>query len=65
MLVGKDTRNVINNELFVDTWNVKYVENKNTGEDDLVEQYGGQIPISRTNEQRYLGFVLSIMEIKW
>ena len=38
MLVGKDTRNVINNELFVDTWNVKYVENEDTGEDDLVEQ---------------------------
>ena len=31
----------------------------NTGEDDPVEQYGGQMPISRTNEQRYFGFVLS------
>ena len=59
MLVGKDTRNVINNEFFVDTWNVKYVENKDTGEDDLVQHYGGQIPIGKTDEQRYLGFVLS------
>jgi hypothetical protein len=38
MLLGKDTRNVINNKWFVDTWNVKYVENEDTGEDDLVEQ---------------------------
>ena len=59
MLVGNDTRNVINNELFVDTWNVKYVDNKDTGEDNLVELYGGQIPIGKTDEQKYLGFVLS------
>ena len=32
MLISKNPENVINNELTVDNWNVKYVENAN-GED--------------------------------
>ena len=50
MLVGKNTVNVINNELLVDSW---------IGEDDFVESYVGQVPIGKTNEQKYLGFIIS------
>ena len=59
MLVGKDTSTVINSNLMVDNWSVQYIENKQTGEDDLKETYCGLTKIKKTNEQKYLGFVLS------
>jgi hypothetical protein len=59
MLVGKNTVNVINNELLVDSWKIEYKENIETGEDDLVESYVSQVPIGKTNEQEYLGFIIS------
>ena len=59
MLIGKDTQNVINGDLEVDNWKVEYVDNFDTGEVDLVETYFGKIPISKTEEEKYLGFVLS------
>ena len=59
MLVGKNTVNVINNELLVDSWKIEYKENIETGEDDLVESYVGQVPIGKTNKQKYLGFIIS------
>ena len=58
MLVGKNTENIINTKLFVDKWEVKY-EESDTGEEVLKETYVGQVPIEETDEQRYLGFVLS------
>ena len=58
MLIGKDTKNIINTELFVDKWEVKY-EVSETGEDVLVETHVGQVFIEETEEQRYLGFILS------
>ena len=59
MLVGKDTENVINNELFVDKWIIDYKKNNDTGEDDIEESYSGQVPIGKTTEHKYLGFVIS------
>ena len=59
MLVGKNIENVITSDLYVDSWTVDYKENKETEEDDLIEQYAGQMPIGAVDEQRYLGFVLS------
>ena len=59
MLIGKDTENVVNNELMVDNWTIDYVKNSDTGEDDLVENYNGQVLIEKTNEYKYLGFVIS------
>ena len=58
MLVGKNTDNIINTKLFVDKWEVKHDE-ADTGEEMLVETYIGKVPIEETEEQRYLGFVLS------
>jgi hypothetical protein len=59
MLVGKNVQSVINSELMVDEWSVKYVENEQTGEAELNEMYCGLTGIEKTNEQKYLGFVLS------
>ena len=58
MLLGKNTDNIINTKLYVDKWQVKY-EESDTGEEVLEETYVGQTPIEETEEQRYLGFVLS------
>ena len=59
MLIGKNTQNVVETDLVVDTWKVEYLDNPVTGEADLVETYSGQMPIKKTDEQKYLGFVLS------
>ena len=59
MLVGKDVTNVVNTNLKVDKWIVKYKENVHTGEADLEEFYCGLTDIEQTDEQKYLGFILS------
>ena len=59
MLVGKDIKNVVNNELLVDSWSIDYQENSDTGEDDLIESFNGQVAIGKTEEHKYLGFVIS------
>ena len=59
MLIGKSKDHVINNNLQVDTWKVDYVDNKNTGEADLIESYNGKVDIEKTDEYVYLGFVIS------
>ena len=59
MLVGKDIKNVVNNELLVDSWSIDYQENTDTGEDDLIESFNGQVAIDKTEEHKYLGFVIS------
>ena len=58
MLVGRDTKNIINTELFVDKWEVRHEESE-SGEEIFVETHVGQVAIEETEEQRYLGFVLS------
>ena len=59
MLIGKDTTNVLNSELFVDCWKVEHGEVSEPGGEDLIEIYEGPIPIEKTEQQKYLGFVLS------
>ena len=59
MLVGKNVKNVINTHLKVDEWSISYVDNVDTGEADLTEVYCGLTDIKKTDEQKYLGFVLS------
>ena len=51
MLIGKDTKNVLNTNLSVDSWTVKHEENLKTGERDLTEIYDGQILIEETDTQ--------------
>ena len=57
LLVGKSTNNVINSKLMVDSWESKYV----TEEDDikLEEKFEGLVELGQTEEQTYLGFVIS------
>ena len=57
MLVRKNTENEINNPLTVDKWNVKHVENIETGDSDLIETYEGNVEIEKTEIQKYLEFV--------
>ena len=59
MVIGKDTRDVLDSDLAVDSWDVEYVDNLDTGDYDLVETFVGQTPIEETDKHKYLGFVLS------
>ena len=59
MLIGKKNNDFLDVELLVDKWEVKYEDDKNTGKEKLVETFHGLTPIGKTNEQKYLGFVIS------
>ena len=50
---------VINSNLLVDKWSVEHREDVQRGEIELYEEYCGQVEINQTNEQKYLGFVIS------
>ena len=43
----------------MDHWKKEHVENKVTGEHDLIESYNGKVEIDRTEEYKYLGFIIS------
>ena len=59
MLIGKNKENVISSDLYVDKWTVEHQDNFVTGDTDLVEKYAGQVMMSKSDEQKYLGFILS------
>ena len=59
MLIGKKKENVISSDLYVDKWTVEHQDNFVTGDTDLVEKYAGQVKMSKCDEQKYLGFILS------
>ena len=59
MLVGKGAIPEMNSNLMVDKWSKSYIEDVQTGEDNLKEIYFGLTQIEKTDEQKYLGFVLS------
>ena len=57
MLIGKNKECVVNSQLMVDSWETKYEQ---TGDNvNLVETFTGLVNIEKTNEQKYLGFVIS------
>ena len=58
MLVGKNCANVVQSDIFVDNWKIEYEDIPDTAETKLVETFCGQIPMMKTEEQKYLGFVL-------
>ena len=50
----------MNSDIFVDKWNVKHIDSpENSDNNDLVEEYGGKVAIGKTENQKYLGFILS------
>ena len=59
MIVGKFADMKKQEKLQVDSWKTEYKENKITGEYDLIESYDGKVDIARTEEYKYLGFVIS------
>ena len=59
MLISKDVDTVPNNNLMVDSWKVQYVNDPATDSCELKETFEGLELIKKTEEQKYLGFVLS------
>jgi hypothetical protein len=59
MLIGKKTEDIHNSKLSVDKWTVEHIEDKVTGDTELVETYSGKVDIGQCNEQKYLGFIIS------
>ena len=58
MIIGKNA-NLIKENLQVDNWKTEYRENEISGEINLNEYYGGKINILKTDQYKYLGFVIS------
>ena len=58
MIIGNQD-NCIDSDLLVDSWEQHYVENKKTGEYEMVENYVGEVPVGKTCEYKYLGFIIS------
>ena len=59
MVVGKSKLISKPQSLQVDNWTTKHVENKTTGGHDLIETYEGKIEMEKTDEYKYLGFMIS------
>ena len=58
-MIIENEENCMNTELLVDSWEQNYKENTKTGELELVENYIGEVPIGKTTEYKYLGFMIS------
>ena len=59
MLIAKDKEHILNSDLTVDKWKTVHKDKSEAGEDTILDIYEGQVPIAKTDEQKYLGFVLS------
>ena len=59
MLISKENENGLNCDLMVDSWESYYEEDPTTGKLSLIERFVGQTKIEQTEEQLYLGFVIS------
>ena len=58
MLICKEGESVLNSDLMVDSWEVKYQDSPEDGL-QLTENYHGLTKIKQTKTQKYLGFVIS------
>ena len=61
MFVGKVKEQFLDGDMFVDQWKTEFKDNSETGEEELIESYIGQVPIGKTDKQKYLQ-VLSFLE---
>ena len=43
----------------VDKWEIEHKDDIKSGKELFFENYVGKVPIEKTDEQKYLGFVLS------
>ena len=59
MLIGRNTKNVLNSALTVDSWKVTVQDDLETGHVEFIETYEGQIPIGQVDKTKYLGFIIS------
>ena len=59
MVIGKDSKDLIQNNLIVDKWKVGHEYDEKNEEIKRIESYIGEVPMEETNQQRYLGFIIS------
>ena len=59
MIIGKEVDKVRNNKIYIDKWSEEYIDDEETGETQLKENYVGKIALEEVKEQKYLGFILS------
>ena len=59
MNIGKQLEYIKNNRIYIDKWSEEYIEDTETGEIELNENYTGKVAIEEVKEQKYLGFILS------
>ena len=57
--LGKSSENIHKSNLKVDKWEIEHKDDIKSGKEIFFENYVGQVPIESTEEQKYLGFVLS------
>ena len=59
MTVSKNEDTLPTNNLLVDSWEVKHVDDPSSGSKQLIETYNGVKIIEKTDKQKYLGFIIS------
>ena len=59
MLISKNDQHVINSDTMIDKWEVTYEESPDTGELNLVEKFSDLTRVEKTDNQTFLGFVIS------
>ena len=55
MIIGKKSEQIVNNSILVDKWKLNYLEDGN----EIVERFDGQAEMGKTEQHKYLGYILS------
>ena len=58
MLIGKKSEQIMNNSILVDKWKLNYLEDSKDG-NEIVERFDGQAEMGKTEQHKYLGYILS------
>ena len=58
MIIGKKSEQIVNNSILVDKWKLNYLEDSKDG-NEIVERFDGQAEMGKTEQHKYLGYILS------
>ena len=58
MIIGKKCEQIVNNSILVYKWKLNYLEDSKDG-NDIVERFDGQAEMGKTEQHKYLGYILS------
>ena len=58
MIIGKKSEQIMNNSILVDKWKLNYLEDSKDG-NEIVERFDGQAEMGKTEQHKYLGYILS------